>query len=146
MGVRELRPDAERNPPKIDDEMLRWAIRFHGHLGPFLILGLRAGLRAVELFGRDPFKLKAIVALRRILPYTCFLDGIQFSTGCTLGKRNLEVLEGDGIMVRFIHENGELMLIVRDEILEEAISAEDVEKEALKLLNLPLDKLFMERH
>ena len=146
MGVRELRPDAERNPPKIDDEMLRWAIRFHGHLGPFLILGLRAGLRAVELFGRDPFKLKAIVALRRIIPYTCFLDGIQFSTGCTLGKGNIEVLEGDGIMVRFIHENGELMLIVRDEILEEAINAEDVEKEALKLLNLPLDKLFMERH
>lgn len=146
MGVRELRPDAERNPPKIDYEMLRWAIRFHGHLGPFLILGLRAGLRAVELFGRDPFKLKAIVALRRIIPYTCFLDGIQFSTGCTLGKGNIEVLEGDGIMVRFIHENGELMLIVRDEILEEAINAEDVEKEALKLLNLPLDKLFMERH
>ena len=146
MGVKRLKSEVDENPPKIDGEMLKWAIRFHGHLGPFLILGLRAGLRAVELFGRDPFKLKAIVALRRIIPYTCFLDGIQLSTGCTLGKGNLEVLEGDGIMVRFIHENGELMLIVRDEILKEAISAEDVEKEALKLLNLPLDKLFMERH
>jgi len=125
---------------------LRWAIRFHGHLGPFLVLGLRAGLRAVELFGRDPFKLKAIVMLKRAIPYTCFLDGIQFSTGCTLGKGNIEVLEGDGITVRFIHERGELTLTVRDEVLEKIVSAEDVEREALKLLKLPLSKLFIERH
>ena len=141
-----MRLEVKGDRLKIGDETLRWAIRFHGHLGPFLVLGLRAGLRAVELFGRDPFKLKAIVTLKRAIPYTCFLDGIQFSTGCTLGKGNIEVLEGDGITVRFIHERGELTLIVRDEILKEMVSAEDVEREALKLLKLPLSKLFIERH
>ena len=141
-----MRLEVKGDRLKIRDEMLRWAIRFHGHLGPFLVLGLRAGLRAVELFGHDPFKLKAIVMLKRAIPYTCSLDGIQFSTGCTLGKGNIEVLEGDGITVRFIHERGEFTLIVRDEILEEIVSAEDVEGEALKLLKLPLSKLFMERH
>ena len=141
-----MRLEVKGDRLKIGDEMLRWAIRFHGHLGPFLVLGLRAGLRAVELFGHDPFKLKAIVILKRAIPYTCFLDGIQFSTGCTLGKGNIEVLEGDGITVRFIHERGEFTLIVRDEILEEIVSAEDMEGEALKLLKLPLSKLFMERH
>jgi len=141
-----LRLEVKGDRLKIGDEMLSWAIRFHGHLGPFLVLGLRAGLRAVELFGHDPFKLKAIVMLKRAIPYTCFLDGIQFSTGCTLGKGNIEVLEGDGITVRFIHERGEFTLIVRDEILEEIVSAEDMEGEALKLLKLPLSKLFMERH
>ena len=144
--MRGLRLEAEGDPPRIGDEMLTWAIRFHGHLGPFLVLGLRAGLRAVELFGHNPFKLKAIVTLKRAIPYTCFLDGIQFSTGCTLGKGNIEVLEGDGIRVRFIHERGELTLTVRDEILEEALNAEDIEGEALKLLKLPLEKLFVERH
>ena len=141
-----MRSEAEEGSPKICDETLRWAIRFHGHLGPFLVLGLRAGLRAVELFGHNPFKLKAIVTLKRATPYTCFLDGIQFSTGCTLGKGNIEVLEGDGIVVRFIHEGRELTLRVRDEILDEALNAEDAEGEALKLLKLPLDELFMERH
>jgi len=141
-----LRLEAKGDSPRIRDEMLSWAIRFHGHLGPFLVLGLRAGLRAVELFGHNPFKLKAIVTLKRAIPYTCFLDGIQFSTGCTLGKGNIEVLEGDGIRVRFIHERGELTLTVRDEILEEALNAEDIEGEALKLLKLPLEKLFVERH
>lgn len=144
--MRGLRLEAKGDPPGIGDEMLSWAIRFHGHLGPFLVLGLRAGLRAVELFGHNPFKLKAIVTLKRAIPYTCFLDGIQFSTGCTLGKGNIEVLEGDGIRVRFIHERGELTLTVRDEILEEALNAEDMEGEALKLLKLPLEKLFVERH
>jgi len=138
--------EAEGDPPRMGDEMLSWAIRFHGHLGPFLVLGLRAGLRAVELFGHNPFKLKAIVTLKKAIPYTCFLDGIQFSTGCTLGKGNIEVLEGDGIRVRFIHERGELTLTVRDEILEEAVNAGDMEGEALKLLKLPLEKLFVERH
>ena len=141
-----MRLEAEGDPPRIGDEMLSWAIRFHGHLGPFLVLGLRAGLRAVELFGHNPFKLKAIVTLKKAIPYTCFLDGIQFSTGCTLGKGNIEVLDGDGITVRFIHERGELTLIVRDEILEEAVNEEDMEGEALKLLKLPLEKLFVERH
>ena len=141
-----MRLEVKGDRLKMGGEMLRWAIRFHGHLGPFLVLGLRAGLRAVELFGHDPFKLKAIVILKRAIPYTCFLDGIQFSTGCTLGKGNIEVSEGDGITVRFVHERGEFTLIVRDEILEEAVNAEDVEREALKLLKLPLEKLFVERH
>ena len=144
--MRGLRLEAEEDPPRMGDEMLSWAIRFHGHLGPFLVLGLRAGLRAVELFGHNPFKLKAIVTLKKAIPYTCFLDGIQFSTGCTLGKGNIEVLDGDGITVKFIHERGELTLTVRDEILEEAVNEEDMEGEALKLLKLPLEKLFVERH
>ena len=39
-----------------------------------------------------------------------------------------------------------MTLTVRDEILEEALNAEDMEGEALKLLKLPLEKLFVERH
>ena len=32
-------------------------------------------------------------------PESCFLDGIQISTGATLGKRNLQWIEGEKIMV-----------------------------------------------
>jgi len=145
LDVRALRSRADENSSKMND-ILRWAIRFHGHLGPFLVLGLKAGFRAVELFGRNPFKLKAIVTLRRKLPYTCFLDGIQFSTGCTLGKGNIEVVEGDGIKVRFIYEDKELTLRVKEKVLREALNAKDLERYASKLLNLPSSKLFIERH
>ena len=105
------------------DELLEQAARFHGHLGPFLVLGLKAGLRAVEILGWKPLKMRATIILVRKIPYTCFLDGVQFATGCTLGKGNIEVLEGDGIRALFSLEGRGIELKVRDEILRKAESA-----------------------
>ncbi|MDI9643307.1 MAG: hypothetical protein QXF06_01085 [Archaeoglobaceae archaeon] len=34
------------------------ASRFHGHSGPFLALGIRAGMRAIEFLGYNPFEMK----------------------------------------------------------------------------------------
>ncbi len=48
----------KNNIPK---ELIESAVKFHGHLGPFLILGLKAGLYANEVLGRDPFGMKVIV-------------------------------------------------------------------------------------
>jgi formylmethanofuran dehydrogenase subunit E len=69
--------------------MLDQAAAFHGHLGPWLALGLRAGLRARRVVSPDPFCLTAFVRCPGRTPYTCFLDGIQFGSGCTLGKGNI---------------------------------------------------------
>lgn len=40
---------------------LNKAVSFHGHLGPFLLLGLKAGLFANEVLGKDYFKTEAII-------------------------------------------------------------------------------------
>jgi len=74
-----------------DHPLLIAAGRFHGHIGPFLAIGLRMGGMANEVLGRDPMEMKASVAVEARPPRSCVLDGIQYSTGCTMGKGNIAV-------------------------------------------------------
>jgi formylmethanofuran dehydrogenase subunit E len=72
-----------------DHPLLIAAGRFHGHIGPFLAIGLRMGGIANQALGRDPMEMKASVAVEPRPPRSCVLDGIQYSTGCTMGKGNI---------------------------------------------------------
>ena len=128
------------------DKLLEQAARFHGHLGPFLVLGLKAGLRAVEILGWKPLKMRATIILVRKIPYTCFLDGVQFATGCTLGKGNIEVLEGEGIRALFSLEGRGIELKVRDEVLRKAESAGSrMEEVAREFMAKKSEELFEEK-
>lgn len=70
------------------------AVKMHGHRGPWLVLGYRAGLRALEILKpEDEHDLTCKVRCPLKKPYTCSIDGIQVSTGCTLGKMSIEVEE-----------------------------------------------------
>lgn len=82
------------------------AARFHGHLGPWLALGLKAGLRARRLLGATPFELTARVRCPTRPPYSCFVDGVQVGSGCTLGKGNICHLPADGCRVEFVRHGG----------------------------------------
>ncbi|RJQ07391.1 MAG: hypothetical protein C4551_06755 [Bacillota bacterium] len=65
---------------------------FHGHLGPYVILGFRAGRLALDLLGAEGyFDLEATVHCGDEPPLSCFADGVQFGSGCTTGKGNLKV-------------------------------------------------------
>jgi formylmethanofuran dehydrogenase subunit E len=75
-----------------DNPLLVAAGRFHGHIGPFLAIGLRMGLLATESLGRAPLDMRAMVKVEPKPPRSCTVDGIQYSTGCTLGKGNIEVI------------------------------------------------------
>ncbi len=118
------------------DELLKFSIYFHGHLGPFLVLGLRAGLLANKLIGRNPLSNLARVRLPLKKPYSCFLDGIQISTGCTLGKLNIVALNDSEIVVE-IQSNSRLLVInVRKSIIKEImenLKSISAEKEAEKI-------------
>ncbi|MEW5807195.1 MAG: nucleoside hydrolase [Acidobacteriota bacterium] len=71
--------------------------RFHGHLGPYVVLGYRMGQLALELTGSDGhFNITADVHSILKPPQSCLIDGVQLGSGCTLGKRNIEVHETDG--------------------------------------------------
>lgn len=129
--------------------LVNGAIQFHGHLGPYMILGLKAGLAAVEGLGKDPFKMRAIVNTGLSPPSSCFIDGVQFASGCTLGKGNLEVREGNGISALFIKEGKELKITVKREVLVELAKVSDglMEKDEQEELALSLaarrsDELF----
>lgn len=81
---------------------LNEAIKFHGHLGPYLVLGILAGqlalrkLKCKKYFGLD---VKVSGANRK--PKSCLIDGLQLSTGATYGKGNIKKLNGSVIKIEF---------------------------------------------
>ncbi len=64
---------------------------FHGHLGVFSIVGAKMGIRARELFGVGPDQLEVISYAGTKPPYSCLNDGIQVSTGATLGMGTIRL-------------------------------------------------------
>jgi len=82
--------------------LLGSAIRFHGHLGPYLVLGLRMGVVAKRILQpRRRHDLSVTIWTKQSPPESCMLDGIQISSGCTLGKGNLRVRKASQVQARF---------------------------------------------
>ncbi len=74
-------------------ETLHRLRQFHGHIGPYAILGYRLGNWLLEQLGCGKyFGAHLTVAGPGTTPYTCLLDGLQVATGHTLGKGNLELV------------------------------------------------------
>lgn len=90
------------------------AARIHGHKGPFLVIGYRAGARALEeLKPGNEHDLVAILYIPSTTPYTCIADGVQFATGCTFGKGNIAVINSKEIKLVFEKQStGERMVFV----------------------------------
>jgi formylmethanofuran dehydrogenase subunit E len=75
---------------------------FHGHGGSFMVIGLRMGLIALRLLdSKGWFGLTCTATLEWSPPDSCVLDGIQISSGFTMGKRNLTLKEGKDISAEF---------------------------------------------
>ena len=64
---------------------------FHGHLGVFSIVGAKMGIRAREYFGVGPDMLKVVSFAGSKPPYSCLNDGLQVSTGATLGMGTIRL-------------------------------------------------------
>ena len=65
---------------------------FHGHLGPFVVLGYRMGRLALDETGSSGhFGISAEVHSVLEPPRSCLIDGVQLGSGCTLGKGNISV-------------------------------------------------------
>ena len=97
---------------------------FHGHLGPYAVLGARVGAYALQRLGAGKyFGMEAWITCAGAPPESCFLDGIQVATGCTLGKQNIHHEVGEGIRVRAVNKKTErqLRLRVRQGPLRESI-------------------------
>jgi len=65
----------------------------HGHLGIYSILGAKMGLRAIDILGTpdhdSPLYVLSYAGL--IPPVSCLNDGLQISTGSTLGNGRIRV-------------------------------------------------------
>ncbi len=123
------------------------AKEFHGHLGPFLVLGLRLGEEALKRLGAQKyFNLKAIVFAPITPPERCMADGIQLSTGCTFGKDNIELIPSRYLGLALQGKEGTVRLQVRDSLLhriKEWLRTEGEEKAVSKLLTLPIEEILL---
>lgn len=76
--------------------LLEIAREFHGHICPYVALGMRASMIAMEELGVGRLDFRASVD-ERILAIVetnnCFADGVQIATGCTFGNNSLIYLD-----------------------------------------------------
>ncbi len=93
---------------------LKEAVRFHGHLGPYLVLGLLAGEIAIQKLGcKKYFDLDVKVYGANKKPESCLIDGLQLSTGATYGKGNIEKLNGRAIKIEFCNRANNKKIILK---------------------------------
>ncbi len=85
-----------------------------------MVVGLRMGLLALRELDSDGwYGLSVRAMLRPSPPDSCVLDGIQSSTGCTLGKGNITVEEGAGVSAEFLFRKEAIRVSLRPQVLEQ---------------------------
>jgi formylmethanofuran dehydrogenase subunit E len=76
-----------------EKQILLDALQFHGHKCWASTAGVRAGLVALRTLGVERSGAKSLHAILENGYYhgaMCFGDGVQYATGCTFGKGNIE--------------------------------------------------------
>jgi len=131
------------------DVILKKAEDFHGHLGPFLVLGVRMGLIGLRELGAEENadKLRVTVMSKHSVPFSCVIDGIQVATKCTVGNKKLRVKNSSGIAARFELQNGEHVIVTVNPAtfnkLLENVSKEELRELALLVASMPEKELFI---
>ncbi len=101
--------------------ILEKAAEFHGHLGPFLAVGVRMGLVGLKKVGKhcnDRLTIEASLPVH--VPFSCVIDGLQVTTHCTVGNQKLSLKESDSIQARFKRKAGmEVIVALNGSIFEE---------------------------
>ena len=125
------------------------AVRFHGHLGPYLVLGLLAGEMGLKRTGSNKyFGLEVKVYGANKKPKSCLIDGLQLSTGATYGKGNIQKHGARDIKINFCNlENNKKLTLAINERVESEIDAlkghSDSERFARRLLKIDKKDIFI---
>jgi len=133
--------------------ILEKAAEFHGHLGPFLTIGVKMGLMAVDQLDKKTDSLVVTASLPLRIPFSCIIDGLQITTKCTVGNRKLRVEDSAKFQVEFKRQdNGHKTVVtlnqsvfakLKSQLLQEAMPDEEVQKLAWKIATIPEDRLFV---
>ena len=137
------------------DVILKKAEEFHGHLGPFLTLGVRMGLIGIRELAarRNEGELRVTAILEYSVPFSCVIDGVQVATKCTIGNKKLSLQSSPGIAARFELQKEDVTVMVNpdtfdrlnDQLLSENVSPEEVRKLAHFVASIPEGELFIIR-
>ncbi len=90
------------------------AVWFHGHHQPYIALGIRMGELAMELHMAKRHELSIASETGFKPTYSCMTDGLQLSTGSTIGNGRLRVLEKATLAATFSKDDRHLRIEVKD--------------------------------
>ena len=126
------------------NDMVERGIKLHGHSGPYLNLGIKMGLLALEVLeAKGYFDLSTEVEMKYQRPMSCLIDGLQISTGCTMGKGNIKINDNPGIIkTLFKTDKKTLLVTLKSEISKlidfEKESCEDLAEQILTMTDKQL--------
>jgi len=91
----------------------------HQHLDIYSVIGAKMGLRAREYFGAGLDELQVRSHAGMIPPVSCLNDGLQVSTGATLGHGTISVANGGATLpeAQFVHRGRTILVRLRPEVL-----------------------------
>ena len=127
------------------------ARKLHGHLGPFLVIGVRMGEAAIKnlnLTGNERLDLRVNVKVPLQTPFSCLLDGIQIATTCTVGNQRLKIENAETIQATFTtQKEAKALKITINESLSEQLKQKQsqnklTEELALEIADIPENQLF----
>ncbi len=122
--------------------MIDRGVELHGHLGPYLVAGIRMGLLALELLESPGyFGLSAVSKAGRKPPLSCLSDGIQIGSGCTAGKGNLSIEDGGEARAHFRTEQGKRLTISLRPEIEREFADGDAHALSERVAELTLEEL-----
>ncbi len=122
--------------------------QFHGHLGPYVVLGYRMGMIALERTGSSGhFNITAEVHSVLKPPHSCLIDGVQLGSGCTLGKRNIAIEETTGPPFAVFTTSAGMKVKISllphvPAMLKRSIDSKGVEATGLEVWETDADSLF----
>lgn len=124
-------------------ELFSLGVRFHGHPGPFLALGIRMGLLVLRLLQSPGYTgINAEVETGSTPPLSCLVDGIQIATGCTAGKGNLVIRPLGRAAATFTANGKHLRIEVQPAWLTRIQTEGAADPLAEEVLRAPAEELF----
>jgi formylmethanofuran dehydrogenase subunit E len=90
--------------PKSINILIKDVRKLHGHIGPYVVIGLKIGeaaKKALQVSDKERTILRANAQVPLSPPFSCLLDGIQVSTTCTVGNQRLTIQNSNAISVTF---------------------------------------------
>jgi len=91
----------------------------HHHMGLWSIIGAKMGIRAREILNAPFDKVEVISSAGMKPPYSCLNDGLQVSTGASLGRGTIKVIDANQPSVDFAHSGKRVTLIVKEKTVKE---------------------------
>lgn len=133
--------------------LIKKAAGFHGHLGPFLVIGVRMGSLAKKILNENAGennKFRVTARLPLLTPFSCIIDGIQATTQCTVGNQKLRIENSQAkIIVYFEQQDSHKVLRIHvnlkiiKELKKRYSEGASNEELAREIASIPKSQLFI---